>query len=358
MNQIGLVVGGGTGRELSEVFRAATDAFGALGEQPVAITECPSELGSFTELHGLPPADCARIVQRDLVELGRFYREFYCAGGRAIFRTAVNAETLYALRRQLQAVKVSHVTLGRCRVSFIRDQHQGFYTCDSWDHADGAIRFQGSFRKADLQRIHDYALAESSAWLGPDHDTWFVYKHHLFGNTFVCWASEISPRAAVLQPGMAYAKLASRIESGGRPLLLIAGNEIGDLLQEVFLAGTGLSRDHLFAQCLSASGCGGARGISDGARLGRRYRRAAARESGGYAARGRRSFRGAPGTSGHGRRHGRSRRRGIRQRAAAATGGHHPANRRNRREDCGKRGSHARRRRFGRSYRAVVFKIG
>jgi tartrate dehydrogenase/decarboxylase/D-malate dehydrogenase len=240
MNQIGLVIGGGTGRELGEVFRAAADAFAALGERPVAVKECPSELGSFTELHGLPAAECARIVQRDLVDLGRFYREFYRAGGRAIFRTAVNAETLYALRRQLQAVKVSHVALGRCRVSFIRDQHQGFYTCDAWDHADGAIRFQGSFRKAGLQRIHDYALAESSAWLGPDHDTWFVYKHHLFGNSFVSWASEINPRATVLQPGMAYAKLASRIESGGQPLLLIAGNEIGDLLQEVFLAGTGL----------------------------------------------------------------------------------------------------------------------
>jgi hypothetical protein len=177
----------------------------------------------------------------------RFYRGFYGDGGRLIFRTAVNAETLYALRRQLQAIKVSHVSLGRRRVTFIRDQHQGFYACDCWNQQDGAIRFQGSFHEVGLQRIYDYAAAEASAWLGPDAETWFVYKHHLFGNSFVSWISEICPRAAVLQPGMAYAKLTCRIESSARPLLLIAGNEIGDLLQEVFLGRTSL--EHRETSC-------------------------------------------------------------------------------------------------------------
>ena len=48
----------------------------------------------------------------------------------------------------------------------------------------------------------------------------------------------------VLQPGMAFAKLSGPREArSSRPLLLIAGNEIGDLLQEVFTDQTGLHRE-------------------------------------------------------------------------------------------------------------------
>jgi tartrate dehydrogenase/decarboxylase/D-malate dehydrogenase len=220
---------------LAQVFRLAAETFAGLCGEPVSIVECPSQFRSFTELRGLTLTDCARVVEQDRAELARFYRYFHRDGGRLIFRTAVNAETLYALRREFEAVKVSHVSLGRCRVTFVRDQFQGFYACDSWHPRDGAIRFEGSFHQAALERIYGYAAAEASAWLGPDAETWFVYKHHLFGNGLVSWIAEICPRAAVLQPGMAYAKLTSRIESGGKPLLLIAGNEIGDLLQEVFV---------------------------------------------------------------------------------------------------------------------------
>lgn len=244
LRQIGLITSGGTGPELSSVFRAAAGAFAQLRGEPVAIVECPHAFRSFSELRGLTAAECTRIVERDLEELARFYRRFYDAGGRILFRTAVNAETLYALRRQLEAIKLSHALLNGRRVAFVRDQHQGFYACDSWHDRGGAIDFQGSFDKAKLRRIHDYAAAEASAWLGPDAETWFVYKHHLFGNTFVSWIAEICPQAVVLQPGMAFAKLSGPGEAGSsRPVLLIAGNEIGDLLQEVFTEQTGLHRE-------------------------------------------------------------------------------------------------------------------
>ena len=210
----------------------------------MAVVECPHTLRSFTGLRGLTAAECTRVVARDLEELARFYRCFYGAGGRFVFRTAVNAETLYALRRQLEAIKISDISLNGRRVTLVRDQHQGFYACDSWHDRDGAIDFQGSFHKVKLRRIHDYAAGEASAWLGPDAETWFVYKHHLFANNFVCWISEICPRAVVLQPGMAFAKLSGPREArSSRPLLLIAGNEIGDLLQEVFTDQTGLHRE-------------------------------------------------------------------------------------------------------------------
>jgi isocitrate/isopropylmalate dehydrogenase len=244
LHKIGLITSGGTGPELSRVFRLAAESFAQLLGEPVAIVECPHGFRSFTELAGLTPAECGRIVARDLEELAHFYRSFYRAGGRFIFRTAVNAETLYALRRQLEAIKISHASLNGRRVVFVRDQHQGFYACDSWLDRDGAIDFQGSFHRTKLWRIHDYAAAEARAWLGPDAETWFVYKHHLFANSFVSWIAEICPRAALLQPGMAFAKLSGPQEAASaRPLLLIAGNEIGDLLQEVFIDQTGLHRE-------------------------------------------------------------------------------------------------------------------
>jgi tartrate dehydrogenase/decarboxylase / D-malate dehydrogenase len=244
MSQIGLITSGGTGPELSGVFRLAAEAFAQLQGEPLEIVECPHTFRSFTELHGLTAAECTGIVERDLDELARFYRSFYKEGGRFLFRTAVNAETLYALRRELEAVKISHASLNGRRVTFVRDQHQGFYACDSWHDREDAIEFRGSFHKAKLRRIHDYSAAEAAAWLGADAETWFVYKHHLFANNFVAWISEICPHAAVLQPGMAFSKLSGPREArSSRPVLLIAGNEIGDLLQEVFTDQIGQYRE-------------------------------------------------------------------------------------------------------------------
>lgn len=244
MSKIGLITSGGTGPELSQVFRLATEAFARLQGASPEIMECPHTFRSFTELYGLSAAECTSIVERDLAELARFYRSFYHAGGRYIFRTAVNAETLYALRRELEAVKISNTLLSGRRVTFVRDQHQGFYACDSWHDRNDVIEFHGSFHKSKLRRIHDYSAAESASWLGPDAETWFVYKHHLFANNFVSWISEISPKAAVLQPGMAFSKLSGPREArSSRPVLLIAGNEIGDLLQEVFTDQIGQYRE-------------------------------------------------------------------------------------------------------------------
>lgn len=201
LRQIGLVTSGGTGPELARVFREATETFGPLQGEPAGIIECPHVFRSFTELHGLSAEECARIVECDLRELAGFYRSFYGGGGRYVFRTAVNAETLYAVRRELHAIKISHVSVNGRRVTFVRDQHQGFYACDSWQNCDGTVRFQGSFHKWKLRRIYEYAAGEAAAWTGPVPETWFVYKHHLFANNFVTWAAEICPRAAVLQPG-------------------------------------------------------------------------------------------------------------------------------------------------------------
>jgi isocitrate/isopropylmalate dehydrogenase len=239
LNQIGLVTGGGTGPELAHVFRGAVEAFSKLVNRGIEIALCPHEFRSFTELEGLAQDACRRIVEQDVRELARFYQEFHTSGGRHIFRTAVNAETLYTVRRELQAVKVSHEILGHARISFFRDQFQGFYSNDCWRGDEETITFQSSFSKAALLRIYRFARAESAAWLGPDPRVWFVYKHHLFANAFVEWIADICPHASVLQPGMAYSKLNSHSTSSGRPVLLIAGNEIGDMLQEIFIGFAG-----------------------------------------------------------------------------------------------------------------------
>jgi len=108
---------------------------------------------------------------------------------------------------------------------------------------DATPFMRNKLRRCVLRRIHDDATVEASAWLGPHAETWFVYKHHLFANNFVSWISEICPQAAVLQPGAAFAKLSGGETRSSRPLLLIAGNEIGDLLQEVFTDQAGLHRE-------------------------------------------------------------------------------------------------------------------
>ena len=242
--QIGLITGGGTGPELSEVFVHAAEAFASTAGDPVTIVRCPHVFRSFTELHGLDLEACSQIVARDLAELAAFDRSFYRAGGRLAFRTAINAETLYALRRDLEGLKISQAIVGNRRVAFVRDQAQGFYACEGWRGAPVTIEFHGSFSKDKLRRIYRYAMAHTAEWLGAGAEVWFVYKHHLFANSLADWAAEICPAGTILQPGMAFAKLsAARQADHDRGILLIAGNEIGDLLQEVFIDQTGFHRE-------------------------------------------------------------------------------------------------------------------
>lgn len=239
MKKIGLVTGGGAGPELALVFSEAIDRLAAALRIEVEVVPCPYIAKSFTEMKPWGREEFESGAHADIAGITHFYEEFHAQGGRCVFRTAVNAESLYFIRRRLRAIKLSEIDWSGSKLALIRDEEQGFYASDQWTVAGDCIRFSGGFHRQAFERILSRARSECAAHLGPEFGIWFVYKHHLFANAIEDWVHALDPAAEIFQPGMAWMRLLSLREQPARSLLIIAGNEIGDFLHEVLISASG-----------------------------------------------------------------------------------------------------------------------
>ena len=235
MKKIGLIVGGGSGPELGLVFKQAiTHFFARKGEQPQFI-ECGYHSKSFTEMKSWTPQEFEQAVKEDIENLLAFYRQLAAAEATAIFRTAVNAEALYALRIRMQTVKTAVLQIREHRVFLVRDLTQGFYASDEWHTGEESIRFSGSFTKERFTRVVNWARAGAGSVLKPGYRSVLFFKHHLFANVLLRWTKEIDSSLEILQPGAGLVWLNDYLDRQPQDLLIVAGNEIGDFLHEVFL---------------------------------------------------------------------------------------------------------------------------
>lgn len=250
MSRIGLIVGSGTGRELADVFTQGVSRIAGLLGKKVEVVECDHVFKSYHELLGRTHAQIEQVVRNDLERLDDFYRQLYRSGGRAVFRTAINAETLYRFRSIGKAVKTVYIPLQQKRLLFVRDEAQGFYANDSWESDGETLRFCGSFSRSDFRDIAGLALAEAERVLRTPYDIWLVYKHHLFANLIESWTQDLFGRAEWFQPNHATDLLFQYLREGdGRDLLLLMGNEAGDILHEVLIFHLGLgTRNSLHAR--------------------------------------------------------------------------------------------------------------
>ena len=236
MTRIGLIIGSGTGPELADVFKQSMDRISRLVGKPVEIVECEHQFHSYYQTAGWTPARIEAAVKDDVRRLEAFYQAHYGNGGRAIFRTAFNAETLYRFRAIGKAVKTVYIALQEKRLLLIRDETQGFYVNDSYHVDEREIRFCGSFSLAGFQTITEYSLGEAERVLKKDYDIWVLYKHHLFANVLESWTHKLLDRAKIYQPNQATDLLLSYLEGNSNAdLLLITGNEVGDILHEVLI---------------------------------------------------------------------------------------------------------------------------
>ncbi|MGI5493490.1 hypothetical protein [Microtetraspora malaysiensis] len=78
------------------------------------------------------------LTREDADHYAEFCREQAALGVPAIFRTAINAQSLYLVRRRLQAVKVDAITASNASLLLVRDEAQGFYTGEN-THIPGAL---------------------------------------------------------------------------------------------------------------------------------------------------------------------------------------------------------------------------
>ncbi|PWW67066.1 isocitrate/isopropylmalate family dehydrogenase [Actinokineospora spheciospongiae] len=242
---VGLAVGRGTGPELARVFERTLTALGELFSTSFTITRSPRLYHSYNSLKTLD-ADQIRSITRDDA---RHYEEFCRAqaelGVSAVFRTAINAQSLYLVREHLRAVKVDVIESPGATLLLVRDEAQGFYTGEN-THSPGAVTRTMAFTEDVTDEVIAFAVRRArQQWpdTGADQVV-MAYKFHLLDGALGEWvarsAARHGVRIALGQPDTVNRNL---IEHGLSPrMMIIGGNEWADVMHPFLLDRFGSER--------------------------------------------------------------------------------------------------------------------
>lgn len=243
---IGLAVGRGTGTELATVFERILDGLAQLYSVEIEVARSPRIYHSYSSLRAEGGAERVRgLTQEDAEHYEQFCRAQANLGTPAIFRTAINAQSLYLVRQRLQAVKVDVIATGDRSLLLVRDEAQGFYTGEN-DHSPGVVSRTLAFSREITEKVVSFALRRArQEW--PDGEACRVvmaYKFHLLDGALDEWVAESSARHGVdiglFQPDTVNRNLIER----GLPArtVIIAGNEWADIMHVVLLDRFGSER--------------------------------------------------------------------------------------------------------------------
>lgn len=261
---VGLAVGRGTGAEVAAVFERVLDRFARLYGRVVTVERAPRTYHSYASLKDevrlggdrVPEGgdegaieEIRRLTRLDAVHYEQFVRARAAAGTRVIFRTAINAQTLYLVRQRLQAVKVDALDAAGARMLLVRDQAQGFYTGDN-EHLPGRVRRVTEFSREITQKVLHHALDRArEEW--PDEGPARIvmaYKFHLLDGALDAWAAAFAERhgldVQVFQPDTVNRNLITH--GPADRTVLVAGNEWADIMHVVLLDrfGAGRQEEH------------------------------------------------------------------------------------------------------------------
>ncbi|MGK4585774.1 isocitrate/isopropylmalate family dehydrogenase [Kitasatospora sp. HPMI-4] len=237
---IGLAVGRGTGAELAAVFEQVLGRIAQLHETDIEVVRSPRVYHSYLSLKAERAGveRIGRLTQEDAAHYERFCREQAGLGTRAVFRTAINAQSLYLVRQRLQAVKVETITAGDATLLLVRDEAQGFYTGEN-RHSPGLVTRTMEFSREVTEQVVSFAVRRA-ARLWPGHGPARVvmaYKFHLLDGALDEWVAEISARHGVevqlFQPDTVNRNLIAHGLSDRT--VIIAGNEWADIMHVVLL---------------------------------------------------------------------------------------------------------------------------
>ncbi|WP_340381045.1 isocitrate/isopropylmalate family dehydrogenase [Streptomyces sp. SS7] len=243
---IGLAVGRGTGPEVADVFEQVLGALTARHPHGVAIERSPRLYHSYVSLRA--ERDVARIralTAEDADHYERFCRTRAGQGTEAIFRTAINAQSLYLVRQRLRTVKVDLLTDAGRSLLLVRDQAQGFYTGDN-RHRPGEVTRTMTFSQEITEAVITYGLRRAQHEWPDGHLDRIVmaYKFHLLDGALDAWVSELADRLGIridlFQPDTVNRNLITH----GLPdrTLIVAGNEWADIMHVMLLDRFGSDR--------------------------------------------------------------------------------------------------------------------
>ncbi|WP_214109876.1 isocitrate/isopropylmalate family dehydrogenase [Acrocarpospora catenulata] len=243
---IGLAVGRGTGPELATVFERVLARIADEYSAEIGITRSERVYHSYSSLKAEAGIERIReLTQEDADHYAHFCRTRSALGIPAIFRTAINAQSLYLVRQRLQAVKADAITTPDASLLLVRDEAQGFYTGEN-THAPGALIRTMTFSRELTEKVIAFAVRRArQEWPdgGPDEIV-MAYKFHLLDGALDEWVAESAARHGaeirLFQPDTVNRNL---IERGPRPrTLIIAGNEWADIMHVVLLDRFGSER--------------------------------------------------------------------------------------------------------------------
>jgi isocitrate/isopropylmalate dehydrogenase len=243
---IGLAVGRGTGTELAAVFERIVNAFARSCSVDVELARSPRIYHSYSSLRGEGGIErIRRLTEEDARHYEQFCRSLATSGTGAVFRTAINAQSLYLVRQRLQAVKVDVIGSGDSSLLLVRDEAQGFYTGENV-HSPGLITRTTTFSREITEKVIAFAVERARReWDGGRIDRIVLaYKFHLLDGALDDWVRESAARHGIeislCQPDTVNRNL---VEHGltGRTVI-VAGNEWADIMHVVLLDRFGSER--------------------------------------------------------------------------------------------------------------------
>jgi nicotinamidase-related amidase/isocitrate/isopropylmalate dehydrogenase len=238
---IGLAVGEGTGVELANVFERVVSRFAQLYSVTLTIERSPRLYHSYHSL--ISERSVGRVSQlthEDAAHYENYCRTLAAQQVSAVFRTAMNAQSLYLVRQALQSVKIERLCGESTDLLLVRDQAQGFYTGDNaYGPAEGIISRTCNFSKQLTAAIVAFAIDQARQQWGPDGIDRIImaYKFHLLDGLFSAWVEEWSQEYGVnieiCQPDTVNRNLLHDGLKGH--VLIIGANEWADIMHSVLL---------------------------------------------------------------------------------------------------------------------------
>lgn len=237
---IGLAVGRGTGPELAAVFERVVRELAGRCSVEVDIVRSPRVYHSYFSLRdeGGGVERIRALTEQDADHYERFCRSLAGLGATAVFRTAINAQSLYLVRQRLRALKVDLIATPDSSLLLVRDEAQGFYTGEN-EHVPGRLVRTMEFSREITEQVIAFALDRARAqWPGAaPEQVVMAYKFHLLDGALDEWVRAAGERHGVhiglFQPDTVNRNL---VEYGlSARSVIIAGNEWADIMHVMLL---------------------------------------------------------------------------------------------------------------------------
>ncbi len=246
MKTIAVIEAKGTGKQVTNIFR----------DTVTKIYKRDINFVSFAEMYGYYPNSfmsldnnyqntdselLQQIINKEILDITHFYKLMHKNNVNGMFRSAINAETLYSVRKSVKKVKTVVLPIRTKKVYknliFIRDQLQGYYSHSNVKKDETDINITLNFSQGNFNVISNFVrnfLDKSNIYT---YKLIYMYKYHLFGFDLQKMIKKsIDGQVEIVQPDTGMHILLGELGLiSEKNIVVVVGNEIGDMLLEALI---------------------------------------------------------------------------------------------------------------------------